>query len=88
MHDIREQERFDGYYHNQFMVVNDCLHRYRFKAKWMFFFDVDEFMYVPEKETIKSVMESLEEYSQFTIEQMPMSSKICYSGDGPARTYR
>ncbi|KAL0727445.1 hypothetical protein Bca4012_023538 [Brassica carinata] len=88
VHDIRDQERFDGYYHNQFMVVNDCLHRYRFEAKWMFFFDVDEFMYVPEKETVESVMESLEEYSQFTIEQMPMSSRICYSGDGPARTYR
>ncbi|KAF8115047.1 hypothetical protein N665_0030s0090 [Sinapis alba] len=88
LHDIREQERFDGYYHNQFMVVNDCLHRYRFAAKWMFFFDVDEFIYVPAKETISSVMESLEEYSQFTIEQMPMSSKICHSGDGPARTYR
>ncbi|CAH2078458.1 unnamed protein product [Thlaspi arvense] len=88
VHDIREQERFDGYYHNQFMVVNDCLHRYRFMSKWMFFFDVDEFIYVPPKNTISSVMESLEEYSQFTIEQMPMSSKICYSGDGPARTYR
>ncbi|KAL1205290.1 Galactan beta-1,4-galactosyltransferase GALS3 [Cardamine amara subsp. amara] len=88
LHDIRDQERFDGYYHNQFMVVNDCLHRYRFTTKWMFFFDVDEFIYVPPKKTISSVMESLEEYSQFTIEQMPMSSKICYSGDGPARTYR
>ncbi|XP_010434312.1 PREDICTED: galactan beta-1,4-galactosyltransferase GALS3-like [Camelina sativa] len=88
LHDIRDQERFDGYYHNQFMVVNDCLHRYRFMAKWMFFFDVDEFVYVPAKETISSVMESLEGYSQFTIEQMPMSSRICYDGDGPARTYR
>ncbi|CAL9226166.1 unnamed protein product [Arabidopsis halleri] len=88
LHDIRDQERFDGYYHNQFMIVNDCLHRYRFMTKWMFFFDVDEFLHVPVKETITSVMESLEEYSQFTIEQMPMSSRICYSGDGPARTYR
>jgi len=88
LHDIRDQERFDGYYHNQFMIVNDCLHRYRFMTKWMFFFDVDEFLHVPVKETISSVMESLEEYSQFTIEQMPMSSRICYSGDGPARTYR
>ncbi|VVB12318.1 unnamed protein product [Arabis nemorensis] len=88
IHDIRDQERFDGYYHNQFMVVNDCLHRYRFMSKWIFFFDVDEFIHVPGKKTIDSVMESLEEYSQFTIEQMPMSSKICYSGDGPARTYR
>ncbi|KFK31618.1 hypothetical protein AALP_AA6G136500 [Arabis alpina] len=88
VNDIRDQERFDGYYHNQFMIVNDCLHRYRFMAKWIFFFDVDEFVYVPVKESIDSVMESLKEYSQFTIEQMPMSSQICYSGDGPARTYR
>uniref|UniRef100_A0A7N0V9S5 Glycosyltransferase family 92 protein n=1 Tax=Kalanchoe fedtschenkoi TaxID=63787 RepID=A0A7N0V9S5_KALFE len=81
LQDIREQERFDGYYHNQFLVVNDCLHRYKFMAKWIFFFDVDEFMYVPPKNTIKSVVESLSEYTQFTIEQMPMSNKICLSSD-------
>ncbi|XP_061356555.1 galactan beta-1,4-galactosyltransferase GALS3-like isoform X2 [Gastrolobium bilobum] len=81
LHDIRDQERFDGYYHNQFMVVNDCLHRYKFMAKWMFFFDVDEYIYVPPKSTIKTVLDSLSEYSQFTIEQMPMSSKLCLSYD-------
>ncbi|TKY58511.1 Domain of DUF23 [Spatholobus suberectus] len=81
LQDIRDQERFDGYYHNQFMVVNDCLHRYKFMAKWMFFFDVDEYIYVPPKSTIKTVLDSLSEYSQFTIEQMPMSSKICLSED-------
>lgn len=81
LQDIREQERFDGYYHNQFMVVNDCLHRYKFMAKWMFFFDVDEYIYVPPKSTIKTVLDSLAEYSQFTIEQMPMSNKLCHIGD-------
>ncbi|KAJ8758578.1 hypothetical protein K2173_000299 [Erythroxylum novogranatense] len=81
LQDIREQERFDGYYHNQFMVVNDCLHRYKFMAKWIFFFDVDEYIYVPPKNTIKSVLDSLRDYSQFTIEQMPMSSKLCLSAD-------
>ncbi|XP_027346191.1 galactan beta-1,4-galactosyltransferase GALS3-like isoform X2 [Abrus precatorius] len=81
LQDIRDQERFDGYYHNQFMVVNDCLHRYKFMAKWMFFFDVDEYIYVPPKSTIKSVLDSLSEYSQFTIEQMPMSRNICLSDD-------
>ncbi|TKY72643.1 Domain of DUF23 [Spatholobus suberectus] len=85
--DIRDQERFDGYYHNQFMVVNDCLHRYKFMAKWMFFFDVDEYIYVPPKSTIKSVLDSLSDYSQFTIEQMPMSSKLCLSADY-GKTYR
>ncbi|KAG4956714.1 hypothetical protein AAZX31_15G147700 [Glycine max] len=87
LHDIRDQERFDGYYHNQFMVVNDCLHRYKFMAKWMFFFDVDEYIYVPPKSTIKSVLDSLSEYSQFTIEQMPMSSKLCLTADY-GKTYR
>ncbi|GMH26047.1 hypothetical protein Nepgr_027890 [Nepenthes gracilis] len=81
LHDIREQERFDGYYHNQFLIVNDCLHRYRFMAKWMFFFDVDEFIYVPRKSSLRSVMDSLKDYSQFTIEQMPMSGKLCLSKD-------
>ncbi|XVF46089.1 hypothetical protein PTKIN_Ptkin02bG0260300 [Pterospermum kingtungense] len=85
LQDIREQERFDGYYHNQFMVVNDCLHRYKFMAKWMFFFDVDEYIYVPPKSTIHSVLDSLSDYSQFTIEQMPMSSKLCHSVDAAKR---
>ncbi|KAL0363786.1 UNVERIFIED_CONTAM: Galactan beta-1,4-galactosyltransferase GALS2 [Sesamum calycinum] len=83
LQDIREQERFDGYYHNQFLIVNDCLHRYRFAAKWMFFFDVDEFLFVPKKTTIKSILDSLTEFTQFTIEQMPMSNKLCLSQDAP-----
>ncbi|WVZ19901.1 hypothetical protein V8G54_007223 [Vigna mungo] len=87
LQDITDQERFDGYYHNQFMVVNDCLHRYKFMTKWMFFFDVDEYIYVPPKSTIKSVLDSLSEYSQFTIEQMPMSSKLCLTADY-GKTYR
>ncbi|CAN1185620.1 Galactan beta-1,4-galactosyltransferase GALS3 [Linum perenne] len=81
LQDIWDQERFDGYYHNQFMVVNDCLHRYKFVAKWMFFFDVDEFLYVPPKSTIKSVMDSLSDYTQITMEQMSMNSKLCLSAD-------
>ncbi|KAF8408554.1 hypothetical protein HHK36_004617 [Tetracentron sinense] len=81
LHDVREQERFDGYYHNQFLVVNDCLHRYRFMAKWMFFFDVDEYLYVHPKNTIASILDSLSDYSQFTIEQMPMSNKLCLATD-------
>ncbi|XP_074587131.1 galactan beta-1,4-galactosyltransferase GALS3-like [Curcuma longa] len=79
LQDIREQERFDGYYHNQFLVVNDCLHRYKFMAKWIFFFDIDEFLYLPPKTSLDSVVSSLAGYSQFTIEQMPMSSKLCQS---------
>nr|GMC99799.1 galactan beta-1,4-galactosyltransferase GALS3-like [Ipomoea batatas] len=81
LQDVKEQERFDGYYHNQFLILNDCLHRYRFQAKWMFFFDVDEFIFVPKKNTLKSVLDSLSAYTQFTIEQMPMSNKLCLRED-------
>ncbi|KAJ4977191.1 hypothetical protein NE237_002297 [Protea cynaroides] len=81
LQDIKEQERFDGYYHNQFLVMNDCLHRYKFKAKWMFFFDVDEYIYVSPKTTIGSFLDSLSGYTQFTFEQMPMSNKLCLAVD-------
>lgn len=81
LQDIREQERFDGYYHNQFMVVNDCLHRYRFMARWMFFFDIDEYIYLPRRSTIGSLLATLSNYTQFTIEQMPMSNKLCLASD-------
>ncbi|KAJ4831245.1 hypothetical protein Tsubulata_014561 [Turnera subulata] len=47
----------------------------------MFFFDVDEYMYVPPKNTIKSVLDSLSDFNQFTIKQMPMNGKLCLSAD-------
>ncbi|KAG6392210.1 hypothetical protein SASPL_146421 [Salvia splendens] len=86
LHDVREQEKFDGYYHNQFLIVNDCLHRYRFSTKWMFFFDVDEFVFVPKKTNIGSVMDSLSEYTQITMAQMPMSGSLCLAEDAPQRS--
>ncbi|KAH9316436.1 hypothetical protein KI387_025063 [Taxus chinensis] len=77
LQDITEQEQFDGYYHNQFLIVNDCLHRYRFMAKWTFYFDVDEYLYVPKGRTIQSVLKEFSNYTQFTIEQYPISNKLC-----------
>ncbi|URE25112.1 hypothetical protein MUK42_07620 [Musa troglodytarum] len=75
--DIQAQAEYDGYYYNQFLVVNDCLHRYRHAANWTFFFDVDEYIYLPEGRTLESVLRNLSDYTQFTIEQNPMSSKLC-----------
>ncbi|GKD14830.1 galactan beta-1,4-galactosyltransferase GALS3-like protein [Tanacetum coccineum] len=88
LQDIKEEERFDGYYHNQFLIVNDCLHRYRFMTKWMFFFDVDEFIYVPKETNLRAVTDSLSEYTQFTFEQRTMSNKLCYLDDNAGRIYR
>ncbi|KAG2653434.1 galactan beta-1,4-galactosyltransferase GALS1-like [Panicum virgatum] len=75
--DIRAQAEYDGYYYNQFLVVNDCLHRYRHAANWTFFFDVDEYLYLPNGQKLDEVLGKLSGYSQFTIEQNPMSSKLC-----------
>ncbi|KAG7971323.1 hypothetical protein I3843_07G128600 [Carya illinoinensis] len=75
--DIRGQAEFDGYYYNQFLVVNDCLHRYRHSANWTFYFDVDEYIYLPNGNTLESVLNEFSNYTQFTIEQNPMSSMLC-----------
>ncbi|KAL2945123.1 Galactan beta-1 4-galactosyltransferase GALS1 [Bienertia sinuspersici] len=39
-----------------FLVVNDCLHRYKFDAKWTFYFDVDEYLYLPQGNSLNKVM--------------------------------
>ncbi|WVZ80967.1 hypothetical protein U9M48_028400 [Paspalum notatum var. saurae] len=83
--DIRAQAEYDGYYYNQFLVVNDCLHRYRHAANWTFFFDVDEYIYLPDGRTLQEVLRQLERYTQFTIEQNPMSSKLCV--EDPTKEY-
>uniref|UniRef100_A0A6N2LFR8 Glycosyltransferase family 92 protein n=1 Tax=Salix viminalis TaxID=40686 RepID=A0A6N2LFR8_SALVM len=77
--DIRGQAEFDGYYYNQFLVVNDCLHRYRYSANWTFYFDVDEYIYLPEGNSLESVLRDFSNYTQFTIEQNPMSSALCFN---------
>ncbi|CAD6338983.1 unnamed protein product [Miscanthus lutarioriparius] len=77
LQDVRAQAEYDGWYYNQFLVVNDCLHRYRHAAKWTFFFDVDEYIFLPDGRTLEDVLAELEPYTQFTIEQNPMSSKLC-----------
>uniref|UniRef100_A0ACD5YU72 Uncharacterized protein n=1 Tax=Avena sativa TaxID=4498 RepID=A0ACD5YU72_AVESA len=83
--DIRAQAEFDSYYYNQFLVVNDCLHRYRHAANWTFFFDVDEYLYLPNGHTLPQVLGKLSGYTQFTIDQNPMSTKLCVKD--PANNY-
>ncbi|KAL3618417.1 Galactan beta-1,4-galactosyltransferase gals1 [Castilleja foliolosa] len=79
LQDIRAQSEYDGYYYNQFLVVNDCLHRYRYAANWTFYFDVDEYMYVTEGNTLASVLRDFAGNTQFTVEQNAMSSVLCFN---------
>ncbi|CAN4123148.1 unnamed protein product [Withania somnifera] len=78
LRDIRYQSEFDGYYYNHFLVVNDCLHRYRHAANWTFYFDVDEYIYLPDSNsTLECVLRDFSNNTQFTIEQNAMSSVLC-----------
>lgn len=80
LQDIRAQSEYDGYYYNQFLVVNDCLHRHRHAANWTFYFDVDEYIYIPgggNTTALASVLREFSNNTQFTIEQNAMSSVLC-----------
>lgn len=78
---IRQQEIYDAYYHNQFLVVNDCLFRSRFMAKWTLFFDVDEYLYVPGGRELGEVLNEDDEVTQITFEQVEMSNELCVARD-------
>lgn len=77
LQDVRGQAEYDGWYYNQFLILNDCLHQNRYAANWTFIFDVDEYLYLPDGSSLESVLDELEDYGQFTIEQNPMSGKLC-----------
>ncbi|KAL3845933.1 hypothetical protein ACJIZ3_003336 [Penstemon smallii] len=77
LQDIKAQAEYDGYYYNQFLVVNDCLHRYRHSANWTFYFDVDEYIYIPNGNSLESVLLEFSNNTQFTIEQNAISSSLC-----------
>ncbi|KAG6548249.1 hypothetical protein Mapa_010300 [Marchantia paleacea] len=78
---IRQQMRYDTYYYNQFLVVNDCLFRAKSLANWTFFFDVDEFVHVPWYLSFDSVMTELQKIgrkaTQVVFQQKPISHNHC-----------
>ncbi|KAG0581531.1 hypothetical protein KC19_4G259000 [Ceratodon purpureus] len=77
LQNIRQQEVYDGYYHNQFLVVNDCLFRSRFMANWTFFFDIDEYMYVDRSTNLSAVLNRNPNATQIIIQQVPIATGMC-----------
>ncbi|MCO5606067.1 hypothetical protein L7F22_060254 [Adiantum nelumboides] len=75
---VTEQEKYDGYYHNKFLIMNDCLHRTRFKADWTFFFDMDEYLYVLPDSSLQSLTtQSYANLSMLQFNQVRMSDYVC-----------
>lgn len=93
LHNVRQQEIYDGYYHNQFLVVNDCLFRSRFMANWTFFFDIDEYMYVDPSKTLSSVLntkpaQGKQEVTQVIIDQVPVVNGMCVADNTTKAEHR
>lgn len=78
---IKQQAEYDGHYYNQFLIVNDCLHRTRFLANWTFFFDVDEYIYIAPQETMQSAMAWFSNCTMVQFSQVRMSNSICQANE-------
>ena len=77
---VREADIYDGYYHHQFAIVNDCMFRAQAMANWTFFFDLDEYMYV--NESVTSLARMLEESehdkaTQIQLEPIKLDNGLC-----------
>ncbi|MCO5592814.1 hypothetical protein L7F22_046817 [Adiantum nelumboides] len=74
---VKQTTQYDGYYYNQFLIVNDCLHRSRFMANWTFFFDVDEFIYIGPDTSLREILKWHANSTQLSFAQLRMSDSLC-----------
>lgn len=54
---VRQEARYDVYYFSQFLVNADCIFQAKTLANWTFFFDVDEYLHVPDQLSLDQVMQ-------------------------------
>ncbi|KAL2643773.1 hypothetical protein R1flu_011360 [Riccia fluitans] len=78
---IRGEARYNAFYYNQFLVVNDCLFRSKTLANWTFYFDADEFVHIHWNYTLDSIMNEIQNSGvkgmQVMFEQRPMHHNAC-----------
>lgn len=75
---MRYLKQFDGYYYNQYLILNDCLLRSRQLAQWVWFFDVDEYIVVkPPFANISSLMDKYRDKGELQFEQHLFSARLC-----------
>ncbi|XP_024366071.1 galactan beta-1,4-galactosyltransferase GALS1 isoform X1 [Physcomitrium patens] len=87
---IRQEARFNSHYHNQFVILNDCLFRAKSMAKWTWFFDVDEYIHRPAGSNLNEVIKRIEtenfwgkRLQRVSIKQMSMDYSHCLRGSQP-----
>lgn len=67
---LRQAEVYEGYYHHQFTILNDCLMRSQTLASWTFFFDIDEYLYIPEAHSPRAILNLLAEQARNNVTQI------------------
>ncbi|KAG0612337.1 hypothetical protein M758_6G019500 [Ceratodon purpureus] len=82
---LRQAEVYDGYYHHQFTMLNDCMLMSQTLANWTFFFDVDEFLYIPPsgepyQPTIGSILaeKARNNVTQILFQNVKVSDGLCW----------
>lgn len=76
---LRQAEVYEGYYHHQFTMLNDCLLRSQTLSNWTFFFDVDEFLFSSgDKKPVDLLAENARNnVTQFLFKTVKMSDGLC-----------
>jgi len=78
---VREADVYDGYYHHQFAMVNDCMLRAHSLANWTFFFDMDEYLFVNESAmAASSLAQVLEVSKQANVSQIQLEPSKMHWG--------
>jgi len=77
--DLKELEVYEGRSHHQFTMLNDCMLRAQRMSNWTFFFDVDEYLFVPGGRSLREVLVESEgkRRTQIRMKTVKMSDALC-----------
>lgn len=72
-------EVYEGRSHHQFTMLNDCMLRAQTLSNWTFFFDVDEYLYVPPGASLQQILGRSERkhVTQIRMQTVKMSAALC-----------
>lgn len=72
-------EVYEGRSHHQFTMLNDCMLRAQTLSNWTFFFDVDEYLYVPPGASLQQILARSESkrVTQIRMETVKMAAALC-----------
>lgn len=68
---------YPGYYHHQHHAINDCINKYRFTAKRMWFMDVDEYIVVRAPHTLQSILDKYQDQDVLMLKSHKFSDEFC-----------